>query len=46
MFHSQVTTAGPQETVRAVVAKMKHDNVGAVVVTENGKVAGIVTDRD
>ncbi|MEY4178920.1 MAG: hypothetical protein RLY70_2494 [Planctomycetota bacterium] len=46
LFHSQVTTVAPQDTVRAAVAKMKHDNVGAVVVTESGKVAGILTDRD
>ena len=46
MFHSEVVTAEPQERVRMVLEKMKAKNVGAVVVVEKGKVAGIVTDRD
>jgi len=46
MFHSEVVTVEPQDSIRSVVTKMKSSNVGAVVVVQAGKVAGIVTDRD
>lgn len=46
MFHTAVVSAEPQESIRSVVTKMKSNNVGAVVVVQAGKVAGIVTDRD
>ena len=46
MFQSQVVTADPEATVQTVVEKMKHENVGAVVIVEDEKVVGIVTDRD
>lgn len=46
MFQSDVITVEPEATIEHVVHKMKHDNVGAVVVTDDGIVMGIVTDRD
>ena len=46
MFQSDVITVEPEATIEHVVHKMKQDNVGAVVVTDDGIVVGIVTDRD
>jgi CBS domain-containing protein len=46
MFQSEVITASPDDTVRELVEKVKHDNVGAVVIVEEEHVVGIVTDRD
>ena len=46
MFRSEVVTIEPQESIRAAAEKMQKRNVGAVVVVNAGKVAGIVTDRD
>lgn len=42
----EVVAVAPGETIRQAVALMKSRNVGAVVVTEGKKLAGIVTDRD
>ena len=39
-------TARPSESVHSVARKMKQHDVGAVVVTQEQKVVGIVTDRD
>jgi CBS domain-containing protein len=49
LFRSEdeIVTAFPDETIAAVVEKMDHKNVGAVVVVDDDrKVVGIVTDRD
>jgi CBS domain-containing protein len=46
MFRSDVTTAGPEESIRDVAARMKRKNIGAVVVVEGRRVVGIATDRD
>lgn len=46
MFRSDVVTVNPQEPVRSAVEKMQKKNVGAVVVVLEGKVVGILTDRD
>jgi len=45
-FSSEVVTADPTETIAVVVDKMDLHDVGAVVVVEDRKVVGIVTDRD
>jgi CBS domain-containing protein len=45
-FRSDVVTVGPDDTIQSAVWKMKDENVGAVVVLENRKVVGILTDRD
>jgi len=43
---SQVSTAAPTDTVRKVAQVMAHVETGAVPVVDNGKVVGLVTDRD
>jgi CBS domain-containing protein len=43
---SQVSTAAPTDTVRKVAQVMAHVETGAVPIVENGKVVGLVTDRD
>lgn len=43
---AQVVTAKPTETVREVAEIMKRIDTGAVPVFDDGKVAGMVTDRD
>jgi CBS domain-containing protein len=45
-FRSEVVTVEPDETIQSAIWKMKDENVGAVVVLENRKVVGILTDRD
>ena len=42
----QVSTAAPADTVRKVAQVMAHVETGAVPIVENGKVVGLVTDRD
>ncbi len=46
LFRSEVVTAQPDDTIRQATQKMKEKDVGAVVIVENEKVAGILTDRD
>jgi CBS domain-containing protein len=41
-----VTTAAADTTLRDVGAMMRDGDVGALPVVENGKLVGIVTDRD
>ncbi|MGO9333756.1 MAG: CBS domain-containing protein [Acidimicrobiales bacterium] len=44
---SSVATIGPDATVAAAVAEMARDNVGALVVSSDGRtVEGIVSERD
>ena len=45
-FVRKVITTTPQHAVAAVAKLMQEHNVGAVVVVENLKPVGIVTDRD
>jgi CBS domain-containing protein len=42
----EVVTVEPDDTITRATMKMKEEDVGAVVVTENEKVVGILTDRD
>jgi len=42
----QVSTAAPTDTVRTVAQMMAHVETGAVPIVDNGKVVGLVTDRD
>jgi CBS domain-containing protein len=39
-------TVAPADTLGDVVARMAERNVGAVLVTEDGRVTGIFTERD
>ena len=41
-----VQTASPDMTLSDVAAMMREGDMGAVPVVDNGKLAGIVTDRD
>ncbi|KRA57461.1 signal transduction protein [Caulobacter sp. Root656] len=43
---SQVSTAAPTDSIRKVAQVMAHVDSGAVPIVENGKVVGLVTDRD
>jgi CBS domain-containing protein len=43
---AQVATARPVDTVRKVASVMANVDSGAVPVVEDGKVVGLVTDRD
>lgn len=43
---SPVTTCAPHETLRDAVQRMATRGVSSVVVTENGRAAGILTERD
>jgi CBS domain-containing protein len=40
------TTLPPDQTVTAAARIMEAENVGDVIVCENGQVRGVVTDRD
>ena len=42
----QVCTARPQETARSAAERMEKDGVGCLVVVEDGKPVGILTDRE
>lgn len=46
IFTRGVVTSGPEETVSTVARRMQEHNVGAVVVVEDRRPVGIVTDRD
>jgi len=41
-----VRTAEPAETVRAAAQRMQAEHMGCLVVTENERPVGVVTDRD
>ncbi len=46
IFTRNVVVAGPEETLAAVSLKMQEHNVGTIVIVENRRPVGIVTDRD
>lgn len=46
IMNSPVITAGPSDTVVDIASKMKEHNIGSVIITENEKPVGIVTDWD
>jgi len=41
-----VTACAPTTTLREVADKMDDDNVGVIPVVENGRLVGLITDRD
>lgn len=43
---NNVQTAGPQTTLREAAAMMRDGDMGSVPVVDDGKLVGIVTDRD
>jgi len=46
MFSKRVVTAERQELLASIARRMQEHNVGAVVIVENGRPVGIITDRD
>jgi CBS domain-containing protein len=46
IFTRNVITAAPQDTLASVAASMQEHNVGTVVIVEDERPVGIVTDRD
>src|SRR4030095_1249781 len=46
IMNSPVITAGPSDNVVDIASKMKEHNIGSVIITENEKPVGIVTDWD
>jgi CBS domain-containing protein len=46
LFTKDVVTAGPAETLASVARQMSERNVGAVVIVEDRRPVGLVTDRD
>ena len=46
MARTPVPTVSPSASVSSIVEKMVKNNVGAVVVTENNKLLGIITEKD
>ena len=46
LFSNNVVTAGPQHSIGWVAGLMEQHNVGSVVIVEDQRPAGIVTDRD
>ncbi|MGX9707215.1 MULTISPECIES: CBS domain-containing protein [Laceyella] len=46
IMSTNVTAVNPQENVYSVASKMREQNIGMVPVVENGRLLGIVTDRD
>jgi CBS domain-containing protein len=46
IFSRCVVTAKPEETLATVARKMQERNVGTVVIVEDQRPVGIITDRD
>jgi len=46
LMAKELVTAEPHESVTAVAARMARNGVGAVVIVDKGKLAGLVTERD
>ena len=46
IMHHQKLILSPQETISIAAAKMKEHNVGIIVVAEENKFLGVITDRD
>ncbi|WP_282019276.1 CBS domain-containing protein [Planomicrobium okeanokoites] len=42
----EVDTCNPGHSLQEVAAKMKEINVGSILICENEKLVGIITDRD
>jgi CBS domain-containing protein len=45
-FAKEVVTAGPKSSLASVAALMDKHNVGTVVIVQDQKAVGILTDRD
>ena len=43
---TNVVTANPSATVASIVQRLHQKRIGAIVVTENGRVLGMISERD
>jgi len=41
----KVHTVGPEDTVYNAIRKMADENIGSLIVMDDGKIAGIITER-
>ena len=46
VMSTRVVTVRPDETVQVAIARMMESNIGAVIVADDGRLAGIFTERD
>ena len=46
IMNSPVISASPQDTIKDIATKMKEERIGSIVIMENEKALGIVTDWD
>jgi CBS domain-containing protein len=46
IMNSPVISASPQDNIKDIATKMKEYRIGSIVIMENAKAAGIVTDWD
>jgi CBS domain-containing protein len=46
LIHQDVITTGPGETLASVARQMQEHHIGTVVIVENQRPVGIITDRD
>lgn len=46
LMREKVVTASPDNSVSEIARQMRDENVGSVVLEEDGKPVGIITDRD
>jgi len=46
IMNSPVISASPQHTMKDIATKMKEERIGSIVIMENEKAVGIVTDWD
>lgn len=46
IFTRNVIIAGPEDTLATVALRMQEHNIGTVVIVENQRPVGIITDRD
>jgi CBS domain-containing protein len=46
IMNSPVISASPRDTIKDIAIKMKEERIGSIVIMENEKAVGIVTDWD
>jgi CBS domain-containing protein len=46
VMNSPVISASPHDTVKDIATKMKEEKIGSIIIMENEKAVGIVTDWD
>jgi len=46
IMNSPVISASPHDTIKDIATKMKEERIGSIVIMENEKAVGIVTDWD